>query len=174
MYIELSSRRSGKTKRLCNDVLVYLIESKNNKVFIFCRDFSSKVMIEKQIYLNENLYNQFHHNVYFITNDEMKESSKFFELNIIINQAINDSTVKFYFDDFEDLTYCYSTILNEFLNNSNIYERLYLTSTPRPSEYLSRQSLYQQGELNNIRTFLKHNDDIHILYIGFFNKEITY
>jgi hypothetical protein len=173
-YIEYAARYSGKTKRLCNDVLIHLIEDKNNKVFIFCMDASSKAMIEKQIYLNENLYNQFHHNVYFVTNNEMKESSKFFELNIIIGQAIQDSTVKFYFDDFEDLTYCYSTILHEFLNNPHIYERLYLTSTPRPFEYMSRQSQYQQGELNNIRTFLKHNDEMHILHIGFFNKETTH
>ena len=99
-YIEYAARYSGKTKRLCNDILTHLIEDNNNKVFIFCIDTSSKVMIEKQIYLNENLYNQFHHRLCFVTNNEMKESSKFFELNIIIGQAINDSNVKFYFDDF--------------------------------------------------------------------------
>lgn len=172
-YIEYAARCSGKTQRLGNNALSFLLKDLANKVFIFCRDESSRVLIEKHIYLNENLYHELKYKVHFITNWDMKNSSKFFEQNIIIGTAINDQRVKFYFDDFEDLSYCYSTILHEFLENNQIYDRLYLTTTPRSDIHLSRQSGYQQDELNNLRTFLKYNNELNILKIGYFGGENT-
>lgn len=169
MYVEYAGRGTGKTLRLSQDILHYLLSDDKNKVCIFAYSRYMLDIILKNIYLSEDLYNKLRYRVTYFINDNFRDSSSYFENEIIIGHAAKDLNVKFYFDDFEEQIYLYN-VIQQFIKDDNIYHRIYLASSPHHNP--SMMSEYNQGMLKNIRDEFKNDPNVNVLKIKCF-KDIN-